>query len=696
VVALFVGAGLVAAGQAFAQVDSTPTSDTLPVARYRLDELVVVAHRRPTLLRGSAAATSVVTRGMIERLPVRTLADALDYVPGLVFLDRDGAGQLPMAVARGFFGGGETGYVHVIIDGVPVNDVRTGAVQWTQLPLASVERIEVLRGGASTMYGDAAMGAVVNVVTRSTAHESHLRGRVGVGGWGDRLVHVTGKSIVGSGALDANASWSRLDGFRKHASSEDVSFTGSYRSDATAPLGFLVRAFARQLMRDEPGPLSVAEAARDPRQGNTLFESDHRELSMLDLAVSLSRDVSVEHRLRWDAALRVVDDEDTRTLLLTPDFGDTQLRDERNWNVWTRLQYDVSFGGTSVVTGTEVEYGKFDTEYLAPDDPTALLTQGAGGRLKLGMYAEGRQRLAERWSGFVGLRLDILDVTRDGSDSADPRYSELSPRIGANFAHSLPPDRAGHVYVTATRSFKAPTLNQLYDVRVIPAGGNAFNISNPDLRPQTSTGIEVGFYQRLPLWTEAFAELDLTLYRLKVDDEIDFDVSTFKFGNIQESRHDGLELSLSATLSPWIALHHSSNFMRVVFRSGKLEGNRLKNIPRSALVTALELSPARAFRFTLTHRYAGSMYLDDGNTHEIPGYHTFGARADWNLGPVAIFLFAKNVFDQQASSLGFLSFDPATGTQVPFVYPIGGRVVRAGVSMSVSRGPGVAHQARRP
>ena len=682
--ALFAGAGLVTAGHAFAQADSASRSDTLPVARYRLDELTVVAHRRPTLIRESAIATSVVSRRMIEHLPVQTLADALGYVPGLVFLERDGSGQLPMVVARGFFGGGETDYVQLIIDGVPANDVRTGAAQWTQVPLASIERIEVLRGGASTMYGDAAMGAVVSVITRDRVDATHLRGEVGVGAWGDRLIDAAGSGAVGSGALDAHASWRRLDGFREHASSEDISFNGSYRSGEGAPLGLFARAFARQLTREEPGPLTADEAARNPRQDNPLFDSDHRQLSILDLAAGLVRDQSSEGGLTWDAALRIVDDEDTRTLLLTPDFGDTQLRDERNWNLWTRLQYEVSLGATSVVTGAELEYGEYETEYFAPDELTAPLTQGAGGRLKLGLYAEGRQSLAERWNGFAGLRLDVLDVARDGADSADAGYFELSPRVGANFEYSLPADRAGHVYAAVTRSFKAPTLDQLYDVRIIPAGENAFNISNPDLQPQTSTGIEVGVYQRLPLWAGSFAELDVALYRLRVDDEIDFDLSTFKYGNIQESRHDGLELSLSATLSRWLALQHSSNFMRVVFRSGELEGNRLKNIPRSALVTALILSAARALRLTMTHRYAGSLYFDDENTHEIPGYHTFGAQADWSLGGSTIFLSVNNLFDTRASSLGFLSFDPVTGAQVPFVYPIGGRSVRVGISVSSS------------
>ncbi len=207
------------------------------------------------------------------------------------------------------------------------------------------------------------------------------------------------------------------------------------------------------------------------------------------------------------------------------------------------------------------------------------------------------------------------------------------------------------------------------------------SISNPDLQPQTSTSLEIGIFQRLPLWANAFAELDVAVYRITVDDEIDFDLSTFRYGNIQESVHEGLEMSFTANLTRWMSVQHSMTLMRVLFRSGEFEGNWLKNIPRRSLATAFRLKPLPGFQFTLTHRHTGSLNLDDGNAHEIPGYHRFGARAEWGLGPASVFVSANNLFDATASSLGFLSFNPATGRQVPFVYPLGGRALRLGVSV---------------
>ncbi len=168
-------------------------TDSVPTVSFRLDEIIVVAHRTPTLLRESVAATSVLTRSDIEGLHARNLWEILQHVPGLTFVERDGAGQLPMAVARGFFGGGETSYVLLTIDGTPANDTRTGLAEWSQIPVSAIERIEVLRGSASVVYGDAALGAVVHVMTRGGSRPAGVSGALRGGSWGDAGLSVSGK-----------------------------------------------------------------------------------------------------------------------------------------------------------------------------------------------------------------------------------------------------------------------------------------------------------------------------------------------------------------------------------------------------------------------------------------------------------------------------------------------------------------------
>src|SRR5687768_10290631 len=146
--------------QAAAQTDSTAST-------HQLDATVVIAHRIPLDLRASTAAVTVITRADLDRTQARTLPDALRFVPGLRFTSLDGSGAIPVASARGFFGGGENEYVLLLIDGIPVNTTRTTLAEWMSIPVATVERIEVFRGSGSVLYGDAAIGGVINVITRA-------------------------------------------------------------------------------------------------------------------------------------------------------------------------------------------------------------------------------------------------------------------------------------------------------------------------------------------------------------------------------------------------------------------------------------------------------------------------------------------------------------------------------------------------
>ena len=309
------------------------------------------------------------------------------------------------------------------------------------------------------------------------------------------------------------------------------------------------------------------------------------------------------------------------------------------------------------------------------------LTTGSGSRTKIGLYAEVSRLLASRWRVYAGLRYDGISVDRESGDGA--WFDQWSPRVGMNLAYLADPSRSGNLYVVWTRSFKAPTLAQLYDERLLPTDqpDEFISISNPALLPQRATGFEIGIFQKLPLKSDRIhGEVTVSLYRMDLDDEIDFDLRTFRFANILESRHDGLEIAVTAHLPPRLTLTHSSTWMDVSFRSGEEEGNRLKNLPAAAMTNTALLRFGSGGQASVSHHFAGSVYLDDSNATELPGGSTFDAAVQWNFGAARLQLAATNLADANISRVGFLLFDSATSSQVRYVYPSAGRYLRATVS----------------
>ena len=147
---------------------------TKPVVK---QEIVVTADRQEEPRDQASAAVTVLDRKDIERLPASSLSEVLGFVPGVTMMFDSGASGIPMVTSRGFFGGGEVEYMKLLLDGVPVGDAESGNVDWQRFRADDIDRIEILHGPGSALYGDTALGGVVQVFTRQLAKDEE-RGEV--------------------------------------------------------------------------------------------------------------------------------------------------------------------------------------------------------------------------------------------------------------------------------------------------------------------------------------------------------------------------------------------------------------------------------------------------------------------------------------------------------------------------------------
>ncbi len=138
---------------------STPNPSPTPKA---LQAIVVTAQRHPTPIDATSRQTWVISSGDLERLGALTAADALRFVPGTVVQQYGADGSLGTVALRG----ASSSQTLVLIDGQPANEADTGVFDFSSLPANVIDRIEVVQGGSSTLYGSAAMGGVINILTK--------------------------------------------------------------------------------------------------------------------------------------------------------------------------------------------------------------------------------------------------------------------------------------------------------------------------------------------------------------------------------------------------------------------------------------------------------------------------------------------------------------------------------------------------
>ena len=134
-------------------------SEALQEPQFILEEIIVVGDRSESLLKKSTTPSGVITALELSTLPLNNLVDAISYLPGITFVNQDASGYMPMAIVRGFYGGGEAEYLLLNIDGIPANDLNTGLINWNLVSVSDIKRIEITRGGGSAIYGDLALGA---------------------------------------------------------------------------------------------------------------------------------------------------------------------------------------------------------------------------------------------------------------------------------------------------------------------------------------------------------------------------------------------------------------------------------------------------------------------------------------------------------------------------------------------------------
>jgi len=676
-----------------------PPSTSTDSAGRRLEPVVVTAERAGAPLAASSAAVTRLSADALRRLPARTVSEALQFVPGLVVLQGDGLGLAPRIVARGFYGGGETDYLTVLVDGVPAAaDLSTGVVNWELVPLPAIESIEVVRGGASSLYGDAAVGGVVNIITRRD--QPYARWRVAGGDFGQAQVGGALGGRVGGRQASAFGDLRSTSGYRAHERRDGVSLGGSIdlARDAARALTLSTLNLWRDF--DDPGPIAESLVAADRRAAAPFNRFDQTQDELHRLTLDGSAHLAPGRTLTGYVTGEYARADAIRTQPLSAQFADTKDRKTNATRAAGSLQLVTSgvIGGmpNRLVLGTDLAAGRLGARYLkvlsggesdyakASGTVGALDTRGTGTRTSAAGFASWELVPADPLRLTLGARADWIGDRFEPrapstGDATHVTRAAFSPRAGANLRWLQSARQEGHLYVSAGRSFKAPTMDQLFDQRRTPVPFPPYSIStsNSDLEAQYGTSLEAGAYHSMALVPERWnGRLSASVYQTDMRNELDFDLEQFRYVNLGRSRHRGLETGLTVDGPSGASVFANYTFQHATARNGENAGQLLKAIPRQVLSTGLGRASRTGVSATLAATFVGPTFLDDANTRRLAGHTQLDARASIPVLATRIALDVRNLLGAEFSSTGFP--DPG-GSPVTFLYPAAGRVVMVGI-----------------
>jgi iron complex outermembrane receptor protein len=640
-----------------------------------LEEIVVTAMRTSTPVREVARAVSVIDKSRIQAATQQLdLGEALVGTPGLYLQNRNNFAQDLRVSLRGFGARSSFGIrgIRIFVDDIP-ESLPDGQAQVDSIDIGATERIEVLRGPASSLYGNAA-GGVIAITSELAGAAPFAEARVAFGEFGFRKLQLKARGETGPLAWLGSLNRHDLDGYRDHAAAkgEQASLRAAWQISASDRL-LLAFNHTDQPLAQDAGGLTVAEAAAAPsaaRDRNVLLNAGEALAQQRLGLVYRHTGGTDEWRLRGYHVRR---DFDNR--LPFRDGGAVTL-DRRFYGGGAQYRVDdVLTDGLMLLSGVDVDRQDDDRRRYDNEEGGlgALVFDQAEEVTAAGAYLHGQYAFDRQWVASLGLRRDRLrfDVTdrflADGDDSGEIAFSETSASAGLSYISGKVT-----VYAAFSSAFEAPTTTELAS----PEGGGF----NEQLAAQVSRNFELGYR-----FATDRSLVELAVFHIDVDDElVPFELPAFPgrtfFRNAGRSERDGLELEVrwraASDVQTGVTLTYSDfRFTEFVDEDGvDYAGNTLPGVPRwfgSAFV-ALNRDEGLFARAELL--YSGTLYAADANDLRVDPYTVVNGRLGYRLdrGRFAseLFLGLNNLFDAayndtiRINAFGGRYFEPAPGRNV--------------------------------
>lgn len=576
----------------------------------KLPDVLISASRQVESRTATSAANTVFTRTDIHRLQPTSVTDLLTRVPGVQVAPTGGRGSLPGIFIRGT----KAAQSLVLVDGVRIANATSGDSGLQFLDVDQIERIEVLRGSRSAVYGSDAIGGVIQIFTRrsngpglqprlrmAAGSNQTFQRSLGLSGGNDATRFNLGASLDETAGIDSTGPSFDSDGdhdaYRNRSLNLSLSHTFNERFEAGVNL---LDSRGRSEYDNPYGRLDEDTWLSYPQQPYTDFSVS-----------SLGGWFDAQLNDAWHSRLELGHSEnrdDKRDKLSDQRFIYNTYRDQVTW------QNDLAFDDQNqlMLGGDWYEERFHGTANFSEDS-----------RWNRAAFAQYRFT-GEHFSSELGVRHD--------------RNQQYGDQTTWNASLTLPLNSRNDLLASYSEGFRAPTFNDLYDVQY----------GNPDLRPEHSKSYELQWRSQLASHTR----LEASLYRTDLRDAINYDPTLRRPGNVDNARINGFELSLLQEWAGWT----SQLGVSMIDPRDRESGHTLQRRARRTLNLDLDRQLER-FSVGASWQAVSGSYDDPSNNERIGGYGLVGLRGGMRLTTdVKLELKLDNLLDKQYSRAMY-SFD---------------------------------------
>jgi iron complex outermembrane receptor protein len=641
-----------------------------------LEDMVVTATRTERPLGEVPASVSVIDKEAVQKSPGQRVEDILATVPGI-----DQQGQYSFGRGRSNIymrGINSTGKVMVMVDGIPANASYGGTVEWSMISPENIERIEVVRGPASSLYGSHAMAGVINIITKKPERDHEIRFKQEYGS-----LETWSSSLSSQGRGDTfgyrlSGRYKTSEGYYSHRPQEPWDTKSDYEiKNIDGDLYFF---------QNELSSLKLGFSHLDRDFGRGYKSNDiEREVDRANLIYErVSAKVGWSGSAYYNKEYQFVD-----FAGIAPPYEVVVQNEEHTWPFYgAMLQSSIFLADWSTLTiGAEYKHSSIEGRGFNYIDEPGRYNDTEGKQEYVSVYFQEEMLFVndnlivnlgarqDYWKSYDGSHFDNTYPERN-ADYEEKSWDAFNPKLG--LLYHVTGNTA--LRASAAKGFAAPPLSRLY--LVLPRG-RIMMYGNPELEPETLVSYEAGVDH---FFTDNLS-LGLTFYHSDGKDFVGrryLDATTMVYDNISEVQMRGIEAVLKYSInekwSAWVNYTYNESTIEKDPTAPETEGDYLPYVPKNKGNFRITYDNPDLFTASCTVKYVGKRYSnvpnEDGKA--LDDYTTMDLYLARNIMKnLKLYLACQDVFDEQPVELVWAN--RATRENEDVVTP--GRFITAGVEV---------------
>ena len=701
---------IVPSAMSWAQIAPPPNYDQ------KLSDVVVNATRSDTTLDQMPLNTTILTKEVLESSPDQTIDQVLKNVPGVFLNDvpyyqKDPTGQSINVRGLGY------GRTLVLIDGLPANDAFYGTVQWNLVPMSSIESVEFVRGGVSSLYGNYGMGGVININTK-TPKNSSQEVSASYGSFGTGNVAAS-KDLIVSDAMQMrfSADYFSSEGFQNYATISPGSpsnIKNGMGTDAVKNSNVRLQNYFKPSQDTNAfvrmGYSTMADLSSNYAIAPNLIQT-------ADIAAGSTTNLDVDKKTQVNVYYQNTNffKQTGLTSTANPNKGQPYVN-QNSIEPYSTLGASAQYTHDLKMGGIDQYVLGIDARNISASNQTNYLSSTGSGAVNAVNYAQGQQnfygllgQLKSTASAFpleatLGARLDSwtsqTPTFYNAVTNSAPAYQNVANKSKTQLSPSL-----GLVYkatddwnlrTAAYQAFHAPSMNNT--LRSYSTSGGYY-FANPNLIPETMTGYEVGTDYR---WKEGFSQLTafnnyiqnaITSYNLSTAADLALATSLCAsvgtptgcglgkvnyYTNQQNLLSRGIELQYHQDVNAHWAVDGGYTYTNTILTWSATTdpiNTQVGGVPKNMANVGITYYPVPEASLSTTVRYVGNSWMATGSL-PVPAYAVVGLKANYQVTPQAsVFASVVNLFNRQYVTFNIAASSTQYQSGMPQAISVGARVL---------------------